>query len=45
MRLKIDKSFVKDTDKLNDPKIKQKIALCIDRQAQNIGRKFIHKDG
>ena len=31
MRLKIDKSFVKDTDKLNDPKIKQKIALCIDR--------------
>ena len=31
MRLKIDKSFVKDTDKLNDQKIKQKIALCIDQ--------------
>jgi mRNA interferase RelE/StbE len=31
MRLKIDKSFEKDTDKLNDPKLLQKIASCIEQ--------------
>lgn len=31
MKLKIDKSFEKDTDKLNNPKLQQKIALCIEQ--------------
>lgn len=31
MKLKIDKSFEKDTDKLNDPKLLLKIAQCIDQ--------------
>lgn len=31
MKLKIDKSFEKDTDKLNNKKLSQKIALCIEQ--------------
>jgi len=29
MKLKIDRSFEKDTDKLNNPQVLQKVAVCI----------------
>lgn len=31
MKVKIDKSFEKDTDKLNNPKLLLKIAICIEQ--------------
>ena len=31
MKIKIDKSFQKDTDKIHDTKLLQKIALCIEQ--------------
>ena len=31
MKLKIDKSFVKDTNKIKDTKILQRIAVCIEQ--------------
>jgi len=31
MKVKVDRSFEKDTDKIHDPKLLEKIALCIEQ--------------
>ena len=40
MKLKIDKSFVKDTNKIKDTKVLQRVAVCIEtsRNLKDFGK-------